>query len=280
MAAPDFVAVGHVTLDRFGDVVRPGGAALYAVITAHRLGLSAGLLTSHADDFPLDLLPPQIEVVTLPAARTTTFAHAGGTGRRALRVTAAAGPLGPGDVPEDWAGAAIVLMAPVLNEVDPLVAAAFGEGAVGVAAQGYLRRVGHDGEIAAGAWAEPQFLLGKIQALFLSEEDVAGASEAALAWFERVPLGALTAGRDGARLFVNGESYPVRPRPAAEVDETGAGDVFAATFMIEYEREGDPWRAAAAAACAGALAVEGEGWSRVPGREALEAAVAAYLEEE
>ena len=32
MAAPDFVAVGHVTLDRFGDTVRVGGAALYAVI--------------------------------------------------------------------------------------------------------------------------------------------------------------------------------------------------------------------------------------------------------
>jgi len=49
--APEFVAVGHVTLDRFGGEVRPGGAALYAAVTADRLGLSAGILTSHADDF-------------------------------------------------------------------------------------------------------------------------------------------------------------------------------------------------------------------------------------
>ena len=40
MTAPDFIAIGHVTLDRFGDTVRPGGAALYAAVTADRLGLS------------------------------------------------------------------------------------------------------------------------------------------------------------------------------------------------------------------------------------------------
>src|SRR5262249_60689090 len=69
--APDFVAIGHVTLDRFGDTVRPGGAALFAAVTAHRLGLSAGILTSHGDDFPLELSPPRIRVVGGPATETT-----------------------------------------------------------------------------------------------------------------------------------------------------------------------------------------------------------------
>ena len=54
---PEFVAVGHVTLDRFGETVRPGGAALYAAVTAQRLGLSAAILTSHGDDFPLEPSP-------------------------------------------------------------------------------------------------------------------------------------------------------------------------------------------------------------------------------
>jgi sugar/nucleoside kinase (ribokinase family) len=86
----------------------------------------------------------------------------------------------------------------------------------------------------------------------------------------------LTADRDGALLFVNGERYEVHPRPAREVDPTGAGDVFAATFLIQYQRDGDPWQAAAAAACAGALAVEGEGWSAVADRGMLDAALAEY----
>ena len=77
MSAPDFVVVGHVTLDRFGEAIRPGGAALYAAVTAHRMGLSVGILTSHAADFPLDVIPPKIEVVSVEAVQTTTFEHAG-----------------------------------------------------------------------------------------------------------------------------------------------------------------------------------------------------------
>ncbi len=52
--------------------------------------------------------------------------------------------------------------------------------------------------------------------------------------------------------------------------------MFAATFLIQYQREGDPWAAAAAAACAGSLAVEGEGWSALADRAALDAALAEY----
>src|SRR5205807_2421261 len=70
LAAPDFVIIGHVTLDRFGEVTRPGGAVLYAAVAAHRLGLSVGLLTSHGDDFPLDAIPTRIEAVSVPARET------------------------------------------------------------------------------------------------------------------------------------------------------------------------------------------------------------------
>jgi sugar/nucleoside kinase (ribokinase family) len=60
------------------------------------------------------------------------------------------------------------------------------------------------------------------------------------------------------------------------VDPTGAGDVFAAAFLVRYHLEGDPWEAAAAATCAASMSVEGEGWSTVPERAALDAALAAY----
>ena len=275
MAAPDFVAVGHVTLDRFGDTVRPGGSALYAAVTAHRLGLSAGVLTSHGADFPLDALPPQIEVVTVEAARTTTFEHRAGPDGRQLTVTDAARPLGMADVPEDWRDAAIVLLAPVLNEVDPLLATAFADASLGATAQGWLRGVG-GGAVTPVTWSPPDFLLGRLQALFLSQEDVGIDVAGAVAMFQRVPLGALTAGESGALLFVNGERFEVRPHPVQEVDGTGAGDVFAAAFLIDYQRHGNPWDAAAVAACAGALAVEGEGVAAIPDRTALERAVHAY----
>ena len=276
MSAPDFVAIGHVTLDRFGDTVRPGGAALYAAVTAERLGLSVGLLTSHAVDFPLEAIPSRIEVVSVPAPETSRFEHRQDAGARTMRVTSAASPIGAGDVPDDWSGAPIVMLAPVVDEVDPLCATAFTDAAVGAAAQGWLRAVSGDGLVVPRAWESPHATLARLQALFLSGEDVCGQDDAVPEWFQHVPLGALTAGRDGALLFVNGYRYEVAPWPANEIDATGAGDVFAATFLVSYYLDADPWDAAATAACAAALSVTGEGWSTVPERTSLGAALAEY----
>lgn len=276
MPAPDFVAIGHVTLDRFGDVVRPGGAALFAAVTAHRLGLSAGILTSHGDDFPLDLLPTQIEVVSVPARETTRFTHRHEGVTRVMDVPSIARPLGMEDVPDDWRGASIVLLAPVIDEVDPHLTVAFSEATVAAAAQGWLRAREASGALSSRPWTPPDFLVGRVQAVFLSREDVLGQEERIVELYQRVPLGVLTADRHGALLFVNGERYEVRPRRAREVDATGAGDVFAAAFLVHYHREGDPWEAASAGACAGSIAVEGEGWSALPDRRVLEAALSRY----
>ena len=195
---------------------------------------------------------------------------------RSMWVASAARPIGTSDIPADWRDAPLVLLAPVLGEVDLLLAPAFGEGAIGAAAQGWLRTLGKDGAVTPQAWSPPKVLLERIQALFLSREDIRGQEGAVIEWLQHLPIGVLTADRDGALLYVNGDRYEVRPRAATEVDATGAGDAFAATFLVEYQRTGDPWEAAAAAACAGSLAVEGEGWSTVPDRPTLEAALAEH----
>jgi sugar/nucleoside kinase (ribokinase family) len=276
VSSPDFVAIGHVTLDRFGESTRPGGSALYAAVTAHRLGLSVGLLTSHGDDFPLEVIPPKIEVISIPADETTVFEHRHEPGGRVSHVRSVASPLTTADVPEDWRDAALTLLAPVVDEVDPMIATLFTDGAVGAAAQGWVRQVTPDGLVIPRPWQSPESLLQSVQALFLSREDILGQEAEVIEWFQRMPVGVLTADRVGALLFVNGERYEVQPRPAREVDPTGAGDVFAATFLIQYQRDGDAWQAAAAAACAGSLAVEGEGWSAVADRAALDAALLEY----
>jgi sugar/nucleoside kinase (ribokinase family) len=276
VSAPDFVAVGHVTLDHFGEVTRPGGAALYAAITAHRLGLSAAILTSHGADFPLDALPTPIEVVAVEAPATTAFAHREATGGRVLRVLGAARPLAVADLPEDWRPTPLVLLAPVLQEVDPMLAAAFPDAAVGAEVQGWLRGVDRDGAVSPTQWKAPHATLGRLLAIFASGHDVRGQESQITEWVQRVPLAVVTAGAAGAILYVNGDRYEVRPRKTREVDPTGAGDVFAATFLIHYDRAGDAWEAAEAATCAASLSVEGEGWSTVPDATTLAAALEAY----
>ena len=276
MTAPDFVAIGHVTLDHFPDVVRPGGAALYAAIAAQRLGLSAAILTSHAPDFPLDDLPTQIEVVGLEAPATTAFEHRTGGDGRVLRALGAAQSLTSADLPPDWRGAPLVLLAPVLGEVDPPLAAAFRDAAVGVEVQGWLRAMDGEGLVSPTRWASPNALLDRVQAIFVSAHDLRGQESQVAEWVQRVPLAVVTAGAAGALLYVNGDRFEVKPRPTVEVDATGAGDVFATAFMLHYHRDGDPWAAAEAATCAASLSVEGEGWSAVPDAATLQAALEEY----
>jgi 1D-myo-inositol 3-kinase len=276
MSAPEFVAIGHVTLDRFGEVVRPGGAALYAAITAHRLGLSAAILTSHGTDFPLDEVPSQIEIVGLEAPATTTFEHREVKGTRVLRARGAARPLTVGDLPPDWRPAPLVLLVPVLQEVDPMLADAFDEAAVGAELQGWLRAMDGEGAISAAPWASPEATLARVQAIFVSRHDIQGQESQIVEWVQRVPLAVVTAGAAGAILYVNGDRFDIRPRRTREVDPTGAGDVFAVTFLIHYDRHGDAWEAAEAATCAASLSVEGKGWSTVPDAATLAAALDAY----
>lgn len=276
LSNPDFVAIGHVTLDHFGEVTRPGGSALYAAVTAHRLGLRAAILTSHGDNFPLEDIPPQIEVVTVPAATTTRFAHEFEGDHRRMRAWDAAAPLSVSDLPEDWRDAPIALLAPVLGEVDPALAAAFSGAAVGAAAQGWLRSLGAGCLVQPRAWESPEWSLAQLQALFVSRHDIAGQEPAMHEWLQRLPVAIVTAGRDGALLYVNGDRYGVAPLAAREIDPTGAGDVFAATFLVHYHRSGDPWEAAEAAACAASLSVQATAWNAVPDAATLAAALVRY----
>jgi 1D-myo-inositol 3-kinase len=276
VSAPDFVAIGHVTLDRFGDEVRPGGAALYSTVTAHRLGLSAGILTSHAPDYPLEAIPSRIEVVTLEAPATTVFEYGAVSGDREQKLVSTARPLAVRDLPDDWRDTPLALLAPVAQEVDLRLSAAFEDGSVGAAAQGWLRAVDDERRIVAQPWGGAREVLNRVLALFVSAEDLRGHESQLTEWVQRVPIAVVTAGAAGALLYVNGERYEVRPRRTREVDPTGAGDVFAAAFLVHYQRHPDPWEAAEAATCAASLSVEGEGWSTVPDAAQLEEALAAY----
>jgi sugar/nucleoside kinase (ribokinase family) len=74
----------------------------------------------------------------------------------------------------------------------------------------------------------------------------------------------------GALLHIDGSAPEVFPGyPATEVDPTGAGDVFAAAFLLWLRRTGDPRAAGDFANRVAALAVEREGLDGVPARDEL-----------
>lgn len=281
MTPVDFVAIGHVTLDQTPRGIRPGGAAYYTAMTAHRLGLRVGLLTSFGPDFPREAVPADIEVVNVPAERTTTFRigqtrPGPGVRTRELAVLARAADLEADALPEAWRDATLGALAPVTGEVDPGFAAAFPETSLVALPQGWMRQRGKGGILAPQPWEDADLVLPRVQALVVSHEDVEPFEKDAVEWFQQVPIGAVTRGSDGAILFVNGDRYGVEPDVAVEKDATGAGDVFAAALLVSYNRDGNAWDAAAVAACCAAASVEADGAAGIPDRERLEARLAAY----
>ena len=179
-------------------------------------------------------------------------------------------------LPEAWRVAPLVLLCPVANEVDPVLAGEFAEASVGVLPQGWMRARGAGGVVTPQPWEDADLVLPHAQAVVVSVEDVEPFEKEALEWFQRVPMGAVTRGARGATLFVNGDRYHVEPDPATEVDPTGAGDVFATILLIEYQRDGNAWDAAAAAACGAAASVESAGAGGIPDRATLDARIRAY----
>jgi len=267
---PRFLAVGHVTRDRLARGEALGGAALYAAQAAHKLGLEAAILTSAGPDFDPPRELPGVEVFRSPSPSTTRFANVyEDDGRRRQILSSRADPIDLGVLPDAWRDPDLLLLAPVANEIGAMTAMAFGAQVVGATAQGWLREFAADGAVSASAWRDPAADLAGVHVAFLSEHDLpAGDSPDAL--LRLVPIVMVTRGWAGSTVLTRDARYDVPSLPREEVDPTGAGDVFAAGFLIRYFECGELIEAAAFGACAASCAVEGIGATSLGDRAEVE----------
>ncbi len=190
-------------------------------------------------------------------------------GRRQV-VAARADDVEIGPLPDAWRDPDVLLLGPVVGELASVGALTFAADCVGAIAQGYVRTIRPDGLVATRAWQRPDRDLLGVHALFLSEHDLPDAEARARELLASVPIVALTRGWRGLTLFTRDGRYEVPSFPRPEVDPTGAGDVFAAAFLVRYQETGDPLEAAAFGACAASCAVEGVGASTLGDRAEVE----------
>jgi sugar/nucleoside kinase (ribokinase family) len=269
LSAPVALVVGHATLDHVGGRLLPGGSAYYAAHALAALGAEVRVLTAAGADLPADVfrLPAaipagSIDALILPSPATTTFEnHYDPAGRRTQRVHAAARPLRSEDLPAGWREADLLLLAPVLGELDPAAfARAVRARAVGLCVQGLVREVLPDGSVAPWRLEPTPAALGSIGVAVLGEDEAAGQPGLPEALAAAVPLVAFTRGPHGCDLLRAGErTRHVGVHPTVEVDPTGAGDVFAAALLLALARGDDPVEAARLGAAAASVVVEGRG---------------------
>jgi 1D-myo-inositol 3-kinase len=276
MAVPEFVVIGHLVKDVDGSSWRPGGTVTYAAAQAARLGLRVGVVTRASREVDSGVIR-DASVHCVPSAETTTFENRYEKGVRVQHVWARSTTIEAEDVPKEWRGAAIVLIGPVLREASPALAGLFPRSLVGLCAQGWLREVDDDGLVAACAW-DARLPLEGIDIIFASDDDLGGDSGAVEDWRRRSKIVAITGGRGGARVYNDGRWRNIEAFPHYEVEPTGAGDVFAAAFMIGLKETNSVPEVARFAGAAAGLSVEGEGTANVATRAQIERVLAEHPE--
>jgi 1D-myo-inositol 3-kinase len=257
---PRLLAVGHVTWDKTpgGEVL--GGAVTYASLAALKLGWETAVLTAAGADFVPERDLPGVAVFRREAKATTRFQHLyDDAGVRHQVLLSRSDDVDLSVLPDSWRSPEALLLGPVAGEVGGGFATAFEAGVVGAAAQGWLRDVDEDGSISPRPWPTARADLAGVHVLFLSVQDLPDAVSKARELLGVVPIIALTRGWEGLTLLTRDGEREVPSLPRQEVDSTGAGDVFAAAFLVRYHETQDAVEAAAFASCAASCVVEAVG---------------------
>ncbi|MDQ3327337.1 MAG: PfkB family carbohydrate kinase [Chloroflexota bacterium] len=256
-----------------------GGTATYAGLLGARLGLRTAIVTSCGPDLePLPALDG-ISIVSKTSPSTTTFRNLYDGAFRRQIISGVAAPLTAADVPAEWRESRVALLGPVAGEITNDLFKAFGASLLGVTPQGMMRAWNDAGEVYAVPWEPDEDLLRRVDVLVLSEDDLA--TQSTLERLLRtVRIVALTHEARGATVYVDGTPRTFPAYASSAVEPTGAGDTFAAAFLVELEATKDIERAAHFANCAASLVIEGEGTSTVPTRAQIEQRIGTGLPHE
>lgn len=272
--AVHYLTIGHVAKDLTPGAPTPGahtlgGTVSFSALTALGLDYTPGIVTAHAGD--LDLSPVAgLPMAALPSPATTTFENIYHDGKRTQFLRAQAVPLTAAAVPLNWLRAPIVHLGPLDREVDYDLAATFSGSFLGLTPQGWLRQWDAEGRVqpAVVDWPEAPQVLGHASAVVLSIDDLAGDWAVAEQWAKLTRVLVITQGAEGCTVFVRGQgARTFQAARQVEVDPTGAGDIFATAFFINYYETEDPWASAKFANHMAGLSVTRPGLAGVPTRE-------------
>lgn len=277
--APDYLSIGHVTIDLLPDGSPVlGGTALYAALIAARFGLRAAIFTrgnfsQHGDKIEdaLRRVAGEIEIIVQDAEQPTVFTNVSVAGRREQTIHSWAGMIDMNGLPAHWRAARIVHLAPVAQEVDARQSGRLNPDYVGATPQGWMRNwtSSRTGRVKLEELRLPFETLSRINAMVLSSDEQVHARPAVEAVSAR-GIVAITRGSEDSLVIDRGRSIEVPSFPVKAVDDTGAGDIFAATLFIQRAEQQPTLAAARAAAAAAALRVQGQGLDSIPTRTAVE----------
>lgn len=266
----DYLAIGHLTEDMTSAGPRLGGTAAFAALTARAFGLRTGIITSVGESTSLHELQG-IPVLRVPTEHSTTFENIRTPAGRKQIVRRQASKITLESLPDAWRKASIVHLGPVAQELEPESAGAFPSSMLGITPQGWMRTWDEHGNVTNCDWTSAAAVLPRAGAVVISREDVHGDEDVIHAMAQQTRILVVTEGAAGSVLYWNGDSRRFRAPSVVEVDDVGAGDIFAAALFIRLYMTRDPWEAARFATLLAARSVTRPGFEGIPTSRDIEA---------
>jgi sugar/nucleoside kinase (ribokinase family) len=273
---PEYIVVGHICQDLLPDGgLGLGGSVSYAATTAQRMGCRVGVVTSAGPDLDLTAALPDAQIACQRAPVTTIFENIYQNGARTQILHRRADVITCDHIPMSWRDASMVYLGTIAQEIDPAVFHCFSDEAlICVMPQGFFRRWDERGLVSFAEWKPTEDVLRRIDVLVLSELDVPDPDQLVCDWGQFVDIIVITRAERGATVYQAGGMCHYPARPARQVDPTGAGDVFAAAFLLRFSETADPCQAARFGNAVASFSIEGPGVTGIPFRQSVEA----YLE--
>jgi len=267
----DYLILGHLTHDLTDTGVKLGGTAAFTGLTASALGLQVGLITSFGPDLDPTPLNP-LWLHNIPSDKTTTFKNISDGTQRTQFIFSVAKTITNSVTPKFPIPPKIVHFGPVANEVDPDLITQFPESLKCLTPQGWFRRRREDNKVIRHTWEGFRQYLPLANLAVISQEDVNGDEMLIEEMAGLLPVFAVTENEKGARVYWHNEAKFITAPEVKYVDDTGAGDIFAAAFFYRYYHTKDPWESGRFAVQLASCSVTRQYLDSIPKPEEIEKA--------
>jgi len=238
----DYLVIGHITADLTPQGVRLGGTAAFSGLTAHALGMQTGLLTSYSANLettPID----HLQIIKKPSHHTTTFKNLSDGVTRTQYLYQIAERLSADDIATIKHAPTIVHLGPVANEVDHEILTRFPHSLKCLTPQGWMRTINTEQQVIRHPWEGYRDALSHADIAVISLEDVQMDEEVISIMANETPIFVVTENKRGARVYWQNDARFFKAPEVEYLDDTGAGDIFAAAFFYRYFYTKDPWEA-------------------------------------
>ncbi len=267
----DYLIFGHLTADLTNSGKRLGGTAAFSGLAGQALGLTTGIVTSFSEN--LDISPLQsIWIKNKPSEHTTTFKNISDGVHRTQYLYQTAEKITVNDCPEFTHSPAIVHLGPVAAEVDPEILHCYENSLKCLTPQGWFRRTDESFKVENTIWENYEHYLNNADIAVISLEDVQNDESIIARMAGSIPILAVTENFRGARIYWHTDARFINAPEVKYVEDTGAGDIFAAAFFCRYLSTQDPWEAGRFAVLLASWSVTRKYLNSIPTKEEIERA--------